>query len=150
MDAERLTVAVECRASESGPMLRGVILQEGRAARGGRAELFAPGSVRWPADGIAVRGEHLGAEIARAVPIREANGEIRIETRATPEVLAAIEQAGRRYMSVEFYALREHRTAAGVREIEAALVDAAALTDDPEYAQARAEVRERRPVRLWL
>ena len=34
--SRRSVVAVEVRASESGPVLRGVILQEGRAATGGR------------------------------------------------------------------------------------------------------------------
>ena len=32
MEPKRLTCAVECRASEDGPMLHGVILTEGRAA----------------------------------------------------------------------------------------------------------------------
>ena len=141
-------VDVEVRASGSGPMLHGVIVQEGRAATGGRAELFAPGALAWPADGIAIRGEHHGAELARAVPTREPTGEIRVATPATPPIFAAV-SAGRRYMSVEFRALREIRTPAGVREIQSALVDAAALTDDPEYGQTRAEVRSRE-VRLWL
>ena len=41
-------------------------------------------------------------------------------------------------------------TAAGVREIERATVDAAALVPSGEYAQATAEVRSKREVRLWL
>ena len=38
-------VPVELREADDGPMLRGVVLQEGRAARGGRAEVFTPLSV---------------------------------------------------------------------------------------------------------
>ncbi len=148
-ECERFTVAVECRAATDGPRLDGVLVQEGRAATGGRAELFAPGAVIWPARGIAIRGEHLGAEIGRAIPERTANGEIRISTAAGPAILAAVEQRNRRFLSVEFYPISEHRTPAGVREITRALVDGAALTDRPEYAQARAEVRERGR-RVWL
>lgn len=147
--ADLLTFGVECRESADGPMLHGVILQEGRAASGGRAEVFAPESVAWPANGIAILTEHRGAVEARAVPTRERNGEIRIATPATSAIRAAVE-AGKRYMSVEFHAVRENRTAAGVREIERALVDAAALTREPEYSQTSAEVRRRARVRVWL
>ncbi|MCY4020168.1 MAG: hypothetical protein OXG39_12245 [Chloroflexi bacterium] len=145
MKAERLTFAVECRASESGPMLHGVILAEGRAATGGRAEVFAPGSVAWPGDGIGILGEHYGEELARAVPTRDATGEIRVSAPASPAVMAAV-QSGRRFLSVEFHALREVRTAGGVREIQRAFVDRAALVPSPEYAQATAEIRARRKV----
>ena len=144
-----LTFGVECRASEDGPMLHGVILQEGRAATGGRAEVFAPGSVVWPSDGIGVLTEHHGAVETRAVPERQPSGEIRIAAKATPALFAAV-KAGRTAMSVEFAALDEVRTAGGVREIRRAMVSAAALTDDPEYGQTRAEVRKRRGPRVWL
>ena len=141
---------VEIRESDTGPTLYGVILQEGRAATGGRAEVFAPMSVIWPGDGIAIRTEHHGAEVGRAVPARETGGEIRIATKATPVVVSAV-NAGRRYLSVEFHSLQEARTAGGVREIQRALVDGAALTDDPEYGQTSAEVRKaRRERRVWL
>ena len=140
-------VPIEVRASAEGPRLHGVILTEGRAARGGRAELFIPGAVVWPADGIAIRAEHLGPEIARAVPTRDGT-EIRIAASASPAVFEAVKN-GRRWMSVEFHAIAETRTSAGVREITRALVDGASLTDDPEYHQTRAEVRTRRR-RVWL
>ena len=140
-------VPIELREADDGPKLRGTILQEGRAAQGGRAELFAPGSVVWASDGISLLGEHRGAELARAVPTRDADGSLRIETRATPEILAAYKT--RRYFSVEFHALREVRTAGGVREIQRALVDAAALVTSPEYPNVKAEVRAKRR-RVWL
>ena len=125
-------------------------MQEGRAATGGRAELFAPGSIDWPASGIEIRDGHHTPALARAVPSREANGEIRIETRATPEIFTAVEQRGRRYMSVEFHALAVLRTRGDVREIASALVVGAALTDDSEYPATTAEVRARRRRRFIL
>ena len=147
---DKLTCNVEIREAEDGPRLHGTVLQEGRAAAGGRAEVFAPGSVAWPASGIAIRTEHRGRAEAHAIPERGPLGEIRISAPATDAIKAAV-AAGKTAMSVEFVAVRESRTAAGVREIERALVDAAALTDDPEYQQATAEVRERRPKdELWL
>lgn len=149
-DPDRLVVAVECRASDAGPMLRATIIQEGRAATGGRAEVFAPGAMHWPDDGIAIRTVHLGPEVARAVPTREANGEIRIETPASSEIMRAVEQDGKRYASVEFHGEREHRTRGGVREIQRAMLTGAALVARPEYDMARAEVRARAlPPRWW-
>ena len=145
----RLVVPVECRASDSGPRLHGVILTEGRAARGGRAELFIPGAVVWPADGIGVQTEHHGTVETRGVPTREGT-EIRISAPATPAIFDAVKN-GRKWLSVEFTPLAETRTAGGVREIERAFVDRAALTDSPEYAQTRAEVRKaQRRRRVWL
>ena len=145
---ERLTCAVECRASDSGPRLHGVILTEGRAAAGGRAELFAPGAVVWPAEGIGIGTKHLAAPETRALPIRAGN-EIRIEADATPALFAAV-QGGAKYMSLEFHALAEVRTAAGIREVTSALVVGAVVTADPEYAQTAAEVRTREGRRVWL
>ena len=144
---ETLTCSVEVRESATGPVLHGAILQEGRAAQGGRAELFSPFSVVWPADGIKLLGEHRGAELARAVPTRDASGALRIETPATPAILAAF--ATRKFFSVEFHALREVRTSGGVREIQRALVEAAALVPNPEYPNVKAEVRASRR-RVWL
>ena len=147
MATVQYVVPVELRESVDGPMLRGVVLQEGRAAQGGRAESFAPLSVVWPAAGIALLAEHRGSELARAVPTREANGALRIETPATPAILAAF--ATRKFFSVEFHAISEVRTKAGVREITRALVEAAAMVASPEYEQARGEVRSRQR-RVWL
>lgn len=149
MNHDQIRVDVELREAEGGPRLHGTILQEGRAARGGRAELFAPGAVTWPEAGIAIRTEHRGRTEATALPVRQPDGRIAIAVKATPAIVAAV-KAGRDAMSVEFFPLREHRTAGGVREITRALVDGAALTDDPEYVQAAAEVRQRRRPAVWL
>ena len=101
----------------------------------------------WLSDGIALLGEHRGAELARAVPTRDADGSLRIETPATPAILEAF--ATRKFFSVEFKALQEVRTKGGVREITRALVESAALVASPEYKQASAEVRSSRR-RVWL
>ena len=145
---DRLTIPVECRSSASGPMLHGLILTEGRAARGGRAELFTVGSACWPEGGVDVLLEHHGQPAGRAIPTRE-GAEIRISAPATPAIFSAV-QAGQRFMSVEFHAVAETRTIGGVREIERALLTGACLTDDPEYHQTSAEVRTAKGPRLWL
>ena len=136
MEVERLAVEVR----EKKGTLRGVILQEGRAASGGRAEVFAPGSVTWPAEGVAIRAEHRGDTETRAMPTRDDRGRIRIRAKATDAIRAAV-RAGKTYMSVEFISLSERRTAGGVREILRALVEGAALVDSPEYDTTAAEVR---------
>ena len=147
-DTLQYVVPVEVREADDGPRLRGTVLQEGRAASGGRAEIFSPLSVVWPSDGIALRGEHRGSELARVVPIRDADGSLRVETPATPAILTAYKT--RRYFSVEFHSLAEVRTAGGIREIRRALLEAAALVPNPEYPNVRAEVRERRARKVWL
>ena len=150
-DAERMTVPVECRASEDGPTLYMLALTEGRAARGGLAEVWAPGSACWPADGIEVRTEHRaqgGPGEARAVPTRAGN-EIRVEVRATDKLRRAVD-GGKKYASVEFHSLAEVRTASGVREIERALLVGVTVTSSPIYQQTSAEVRTAQDVTLWL
>ena len=145
-------VKVEIR--EATGMLHGTILQEGRAASGGRRELFAPGSVIWPSTGVRILTEHRGRAHARAFPVRDTEGRINIRIKATPALRKAV-QDGQQYMSVEFRALEE-RTLSGVREITSALVDAATLTDSPEYDTTAAELRKKstnprhKQRRLWL
>ena len=142
----RLTVEVR----EEGNELHGVLVQEGRAASGGRSELFAPGSISWPADGVGILTEHRGEPETRAFPHRDALGRINVRAQATAAIKDAI-AAGKKFMSVEFRALEERTTKAGVREILSAYVAAAALVASPEYDVTAAEVRERGTRRrLWL
>ena len=134
--------------------LRGTILTEGRAASGGRAELFAPGSVEWPAEGIGLAIGHDGPTLCRAQPIRKRDGRLRIRAKATDEIREAV-KGGRRFMSVEFFSLAERRTKGGVREILTCVCTRAALVDKPEYDCTIAELRERSDNyealrRLWL
>ena len=141
-------VELEIRSSDEGEHLNGVVIQEGRAGSV-RREIFSPNSLSWPAEGIPVRTEHLRGEAARALPTRHSDGSVRIKVRATPEIRAAY-QAGKKFLSAEFFALRESRSA-GIREIESALLSGAAMVADPEYRQATAEIRTK-PKRLskWL
>ena len=132
--------AVEVRETEDGPHLYGTLIQEGRAARR-RREVFAPGSVEWPAEGVGILTRHHGAPEVRAVPTREPDGRITLRARATDAIREAV-AAGRRYMSVEFHALRERRTEGGIREVLRALVPDVVLVPDPEYAQTGVEVRQ--------
>ena len=142
----RLTVELR----EEGNELHGVLVQEGRAASGGRSELFAPGSISWPADGVGILTEHRGAPETRAFPHRDALGRINVRAQATAAIKDAI-AAGKKFMSVEFRALEERTTKAGVREILSAYVAAAALVASPEYDVTAAEVRERGTRRrIWL
>lgn len=145
---------VELRESQGKSTLDGVILQEGRAATGGRAELFAPDSVEWPSGGVGVLLEHRGAVQTRGQVVRERDGKLRLIAQATQAVKDAW-QAGKRFMSVEFVALEERTTAAGVREVLRAFVPYATLTTVPEYDTATVEVRSRASTveercKVWL
>ena len=119
------------------------------AASGGRSELFAPGSITWPSTGVDILTEHHGAPATTAYPHRDQLGKIQIRAKATDAIRQAV-AAGKRFMSVEFRALDERTTKAGVREILSAFVSAAALVAAPEYDSTAAEVRERKRRRLWL
>ena len=152
MDARRLVTGAACeiRAAEDGtPQFRGVMLQEGRAATGGRREVFTPGSVEWPAEGVGILLAHREAPEMRAKASREADGRIVVTGPATPEVREAVE-GGRRFMSVEFHALQERTTMGGVREVLRAFVPDAALVAEPEYDVTSAEVRTTTRRRVWL
>ena len=144
--SETLHCPVEIREAAGGPTLHGVLIQEGRAATT-RAEIFAPRSLVWASDGISIRSKHLGAEASRAIPTREPNGEIRIAAPASAAIVAAFTE-GRRFLSIEFHALQETRSASGVREIQSAFLPGAALVSDPEYKEAGAEIRSKRR-RVW-
>ena len=144
------TFEVEIRqADRREPEIHGVILTEGRAASGGRAEVFAPGSVTWPSTGIGISAGHKGPTETRAQPIRQRNGELTIRARATAALRAAVE-AGSRFMSVEFVAMEERTTAGGVREVLGAMVTRAALVASPEYDVTAAEIRNKQGRRWWL
>ena len=143
-----ITVPVEVRESEDGPRLHATIIQEGRAASE-LPEVFSPHSIDWPSNGVGIKLRHGQPVEVRAMPTRGPDGSIRIAVRATPNIVNAV-QGGLRGMSIEFRALDEHRTSAGIREITHALMDGAALADVPVYTQGAAEIRERRRGWLWL
>lgn len=133
---------VEIREADDGPRLHGVLIQEGRAASGGRAEVFTPHSVEWPDTGVGILLAHRQAPEVRAPATREPDGRIMVTAPATAGIRAAV-AGGKRYMSVEFHSLEERTTRGGVREIQRALVIDAALVTEPEYDVTRAEIRAR-------
>ena len=145
--------AIELRAASDSPgRITGTIIELGRVAID-RPEIFAPGSIRWPAGGMRLLSEHRGREVMRFEP--KADGAaLRIDA-ALPdsaigrEVAAEIRTGRKRGMSVEFVALDDARVS-GVREVRSALVDAAALVQSPAYTRAVVEVREKQTRRVWL
>ena len=100
-------VPVELREADEGPTLHGVVLQEGRAAQGGRAESFAPLSVVWPATGIALLAEHRGTALAHAVPVRDSDGSIRVQPPASAAIVAAFNARAQVSLALNFIRLSE-------------------------------------------
>ncbi len=150
----RREVKIECHETAGGSpgRLVGVLLPIGRVA-GDRREVFTPGAVSWPHNGMRLLLEHRGRQAMRFAP--EASGaELRIDTElpdtAEGREAAELVRSGQRSaLSIEFHAVDEG-IVQGVCEVRAAIVDAAALVPSGAYDQARAEVRQRREVRLWL
>lgn len=143
------TCSVEIRETNGKPRLVGTLITEGHAASEIR-EVVAPGATSWPEDGVAILLQHFAPAEARAIPVREPNGAIRVSVAATAGMVQAVRD-GKDAMSIEFHALREHRTKGGIRQLDRIFVDAATLTDRPEYTASSAEIRSRRrKARLWL
>ena len=144
--------AIELRAATDSPgRITGTILEMGRVA-GDRREVFTPGSVQWPSNGLRLLAEHRGRQVMRVQPTVDGS-EIRLDaslpdTALGREVAAEIRAGRKAGLSVEFVSTNE-ATVAGVREIRAALVDAAAVVASPAYDQARVEVRHRTGRRRW-
>ena len=100
------TFEIEIRQAEGRePELHGTMLTEGRAASE-RRELFAPGSVQWPSDGVEIAPSHFLPSEAKAHPVRQRDGRLTLRTRATDALRQAVE-SGAKFMSVEFHALKE-------------------------------------------
>ena len=142
MKTEKLIAAVELREhGADGDRLHATILTEGRAASGGRAEVFAPGGASWPATGIDLRVDHgTPPEIRGVLPVRGSGGAIQIAAKATAAVREAV-QGGKRFASIEFIPQEERKTRGGVREVLKSLIIGAALTASPEFDSTAAELR---------
>lgn len=149
-DKLEIRCAVECRGDGPG-RIRGTILPLGRVASD-RREVFAPGSVTFPSNGVALLAEHEGRQVMRFTPIeRRGNLEIDEQLPDTPlgrEVADEIRSGKRAGLSVEFRAIWD-RVVQGVRQIEGALVEGAALCPVPAYSQARAELRHADDLEFW-
>ena len=148
----RCALEVRADSTRSGPgRIIGTVLQLGRVA-GDRPEVFAPGSIRLPANGIALLLEHRGRQFMRTRPTEDGSI-LRIDdtlpdTAEGREAARLIRSGERARLSVEFHSLAEARVS-GVREVRSAMIDAAALVPQGAYDQARAECRNRRR-RWWL
>ena len=151
---ERLQQEIELELREDerlGKMLHAVILAEGRAAAGGRSELFTPGSVTWPEEGIEIKIGHSGAvEALGPILSGPRKGERSGSRFERPKGLLRLSEKGSGGCLSNFFALAENRVPAGIREITSALIQGAALVASPEYSQGRAEVRSQQRRRLWL
>ena len=151
---DEIRFAVEVREDEdSVGRLVGTILTYGERARD-RAELFEPGSLSWPEDGIVLNRQHRrDTPIMRIVP--EVRGSIIVVDAPLPDTTAGRDAATEiraklfRGLSVEFRAIRQAYVG-GMRRIQEAVLGGVGLVDSPSYANSLAEVRGKRKMRLWL
>ena len=145
---DEIRCAIECRSDETrqGPgRLVGRILKYGERALD-RAELFEPGALTWPADGVILNRQHSrGAPIMRIIP--ELRGDALIVDQALPDTTAGRDAATEvraglmTGLSVSFAASRQSFVG-GVRRIQTAALTAVGLVDSPSY-DAPVEVRQR-------
>ena len=144
---------VELRAAADSPgRIVGTVIEQGRIAAD-RPEVFAPGALTWPSNGVRLLAEHRGRHVMRVTPTVDGTA-IRIDA-ALPdndigrEVAREVRAGTKRGLSIEFHAMAE-TIVQGVREIRSAFMDAAAIVAEGAYDQARVEVREKKRRRLWL
>ena len=159
-DEIRMSIEVREDTERLSPgRLYGVLMKYGTRAKD-RAEVFEVGSLEWDKAGIVVNRQHLRqSPIFRCVPVVDGD-EVRIDA-ALPDSSAGRDCASEirsglfRGLSVEFKAVRQS-IVGGVRRITEAVLSGAAIVDDPSYAAASVEVREKgggnRPdaSTLWL
>ena len=154
-DEIRCSVELRNDASRQGPgRLVGRILRYNTRATD-RPEVFEPGALTWPADGVVLNRQHeRGAPIMRVIPALVGD-ELRID-QALPDTTAGRDAATEirsgllRGLSVSFQAGRQSFTG-GVRRIATATMTAVGLVDEPSY-NSPVEVRSRREGRrrVWL
>ena len=161
--ADTFRAAVELRDGGDGSpgRLAGVIMRYGAPGQHGR-EVFAPGALRWPDNGIRIDLDHASSPvrgsvqppIMRVIPIVSGDGaEVRIDaelpdTQAARDLATLMRSDPPVYsgLSVEFHARREHRDG-GRRVVDDAELRGAGLTDTPAYPDTRVEVRDGEPGR---
>ena len=148
-------IRIEQDANRGGPgILKGVVMPYGERAAD-RAEVFKPGALYWPADGVMLREQHnRQAPIVRFKPVAAAS-EVRVEiplpdTSRARDAALMVKNGTFRGLSVEFIAEQESQVA-GVREIRKARLLGAGLVDSPSYSGATVEARAKgKRRRLWL
>ena len=154
---DEIRCAVELRADEtmqSPGRLTGTLMTYGERAAD-RAEVFEPGALRWPDNGILLRRQHVrAAPIMRVIP--EVRGNQVVLDAPLPDTAAGRDAATEVRagllggLSVEFRAVAQNY-AGGVRRIAGALLTGAGLVDEPSYGGSAVEVRGRTARRrMWL
>ena len=160
---DEIRCSVELRADESMASpgrLTGVLMKYGERAAD-RREVFEPGSLSWPSNGVLLRRQHSReAPIARVIPETRGN-EVVLDhplpdSSAGRDAALEVRNGTLPALSVEFRATGQ-RYVGGVRHISGALLTGAGLVDDPSYPGSRVEVRHRDGAvrqglgrRLWL
>lgn len=153
---DELRCALELRDAEGSPgLLSGVLLTYGEVSPSHR-ELFEPGALSWPADGIVLNRSHNATvPIMRVMP-RVQGDEVRIDallpdTAAGRDAAQEVRDGLFRGLSVEFKATRAFYHG-GLRRIQAAQLRGAGLVSDPSYTGSTVSVRARRRDSLlaWL
>ena len=134
--------------------LVGILMPYGQRAAD-RPEMFEPGALHWPADGVLLRSMHKRQDpVARFIP-EATDTEVRVsidlpDTTAGRDAAANVRAGVLRGLSVEFNAERE-RQVDGVRVIQRAALMGAGLVDSGAYAGATVEARsEAKRRRVWL
>ena len=129
--------------------LRGVLMNYGTRHRS-LPEIFEPGSLKWPEDGIVLRRQHdRKSPIMRVVP--EIRGDTVVidaplpDTQAGRDTAAEIRSGLFRGLSVEFDAIGQ-MWSGGLRRIRNAMLTGAGLVDRPAYPTAAVEVRADAPM----
>ena len=154
---DEIRCSIELRADESRQSpgrIVGTLITYGKCALD-RPEVFAPGALQWPADGIILNMQHdRQAPIMRFTP-ELAGDELRIDaalpdTQRGRDAAVMVRNGTFTGLSIEFRSKSEGRSA-GVRQIRKAHLAAAALVDSPSHAstvEVRAKPSTRR--RVWL
>lgn len=156
MDEVRCKLELRQDETRQSPgRLTGVLMDYATGA-GDRPERFLPGSLSWPEGGVVLNLSHDRRQPVMRFEPEEREGRLVVDaplpdTGRGRDAATMVRDGTLRGLSVEFRAARQ-RFRDGVREIEAALLTAAAIVDDPSYPAARVEVRGRRAGRrrLWL
>ncbi len=143
---------VEDRERRGPGRLQGMIVPFGTVASD-RREVFRPDSITMPANGIRLLLGHDGRQVDRVMPTVDARGvhvdHVLPDSPEGREAARRVRAGELRGLSVEFTPLRETRTQ-GVREIESAVVGAAALVPVGAYSpHTRVEMRQADDLEFW-
>ena len=146
MNEIRCEIRIAEGAEGKPARLVGVLMPYNTEARD-RREVFEPGSLSWPSDGVVLRRQHQrSSPILRFTPV-EVEGRLTVDvpipdTVAGRDALAEIRSGLFKGLSVEFNSIRESFVA-GVRRIAKATLKGAGLVDSGSYEGATVEARAR-------